>query len=63
MARLYLIRLTEENATTLFRVNETVISEVLAGIAFVVLMLAVLFGPYLLGCVPEVETELVGGLR
>ncbi|WP_193746556.1 hypothetical protein [Ruegeria sp. ANG-R] len=58
MARLYLVRLTEERPKTLFW-----ISELVAGSAFVVLMLAVLFGPYLLGCVPKVEAEIVGALK
>ncbi|MEX0366690.1 MAG: hypothetical protein AB3N22_11515 [Ruegeria sp.] len=63
MARLYLVRLTDDSSKALFSVNETAIAEVAAGIAFVVLMLAVLFGPYVLGCLPEVEAELARGLR
>lgn len=63
MKRLYLIRVTDDSTKTLLRLNETAISEFLAGLAFVVLMLAVLFGPYLLGCFPGVEAGLVGGLE
>lgn len=58
MARLYLVRITSDRTKTLFWV-----SEFAAGCAFVVLMLALLFAPYALGCLPEVEGELIGGLR
>ncbi|WP_299773202.1 hypothetical protein [uncultured Tateyamaria sp.] len=39
------------------------LSEFVAGCAFVVLMLTLLFAPYALGYLPEVEAGIVGTLK
>lgn len=55
MARLYLVRLTEEGTKTLFRIDEFA-----AGCAVVLLLLAALFAPYALGFAPDAEVALFG---
>lgn len=52
MGRLYLIRLTKGHARTLFWV-----SEFTAGVAFAVIVLAILFGPEVLGATSDLEVR------
>ena len=57
MRRIYLVRLTEEHARTLFWFSET-----MAAACFALIVLAILFAPFLIGFLPDVEAQIVGGL-